>query len=234
MKTRIVTTSWDDGHRLDLKLARMLSKHGVKGTFYISPFYLKDILKEAQVKELDGSHEVGAHSLTHANLTSMPMNEAGKEITGSKLYLEKILKHEINMFCYPKGKYSQEIKEMVKKCGFLAARTCNHGNFEFPKDPYEWQITLHASNRSPFMTFKIWIKSRISPKSLLDWETRAKLLFDSFLNKGGIYHLWGHSWEIEARNEWNKLERVLNYISGRNGVQYKTNGEIIRELCEHS
>ena len=226
----IVTTSWDDGHQLDLKLARLLQKYDVKGTFYISPFYLKNRLTEAEIKELSKCHELGAHTLTHVDLTSVPINRAEKEVGGSKLYLEKVLGHEINMFCYPKGKYNQRIKEIVKKSGFLGARTCNVGSFEFPMDPFEWQITLAASNGSPLMTLRIWIKSKISINALLDWEIRAKLLFDSFLVKGGIYHLWGHSWEIEDHDDWNKLERVLEYISERNGVQYKTNGEIMQEL----
>jgi hypothetical protein len=32
-----VTTSWDDGHKLDMKLAVLLKKYGIKGTFYICP-----------------------------------------------------------------------------------------------------------------------------------------------------------------------------------------------------
>ena len=34
---KIVTTSWDDGHKLDLKLAKLLKKYGVPATFYIAP-----------------------------------------------------------------------------------------------------------------------------------------------------------------------------------------------------
>ena len=230
MKSYVVTTSWDDGHKLDLKLARLLQKYNIKGTFYISPFYLKDRLSETEIKELDRYHEVAAHTLTHVDLTSIPTNEAEKEVGGSKLYLEKVLGHEINMFCYPKGRYNRRIKEIVKKCGFLGARTCNGGSFEFPKDPYEWQITLHASNGSPLMTLKICVKSRIPIRAIVDWESRAKLLFNRFLNIGGIYHLWGHSWEIEQRSDWNKLGRVLNYICGRDDVQYMTNGEILGKL----
>lgn len=32
-KQIIVTTSWDDGHKLDLKLAKLLEKHEIRGTF---------------------------------------------------------------------------------------------------------------------------------------------------------------------------------------------------------
>ena len=32
-----VTTSWDDGHRLDLRLAEILDEYQLPATFYISP-----------------------------------------------------------------------------------------------------------------------------------------------------------------------------------------------------
>jgi peptidoglycan/xylan/chitin deacetylase (PgdA/CDA1 family) len=230
MRFYIVTTSWDDGHRLDLKLASLLDKYRIKGTFYISPFYLRDRLTEDEIREISKHHEIGAHTLTHPDLISISINEAVKEIKGSKLYLERILEYDVDMFCYPKGKYNQKIKELVKKIGFLGARTCESRIFEFPKDPYEWGITLHSSNGSPLTTLKICVKTGISVKAYMDWELRAKLLFDQFVNKGGIYHLWGHSWEIERNNEWQKLERVLQYISNKPYVKYMTNGEIIKLL----
>ena len=35
MKT-LITTSWDDGNKLDIKVAELLDKYGMKGTFYIA------------------------------------------------------------------------------------------------------------------------------------------------------------------------------------------------------
>jgi len=37
MKAVYITTSWDDGHVLDMRLASLLTHYGFKGTFYISP-----------------------------------------------------------------------------------------------------------------------------------------------------------------------------------------------------
>jgi hypothetical protein len=30
-----ITTSWDDGHPSDLRVAELLIKHGLRGTFYV-------------------------------------------------------------------------------------------------------------------------------------------------------------------------------------------------------
>jgi peptidoglycan/xylan/chitin deacetylase (PgdA/CDA1 family) len=225
-KNLIVTTSWDDGQKIDLKLAKLLTKYGVKGTFYITKSY-HDPLEKEDVVKIDKEHEIGAHTLNHVDLTNIPISEARSEIKGSKEYLEGLIGHDVMMFCYPWGRYNDDIKKILNDAGFIGARTCNHGDFDMPKDPYEWHISLHTSNGSPRMTFKIWRINRLSIKSLLDWEIRAKELFDMALEKGGIYHLWGHGYEFEKKNEWDKLERVLEYISNRDGVEYMTNGEII-------
>ena len=222
----IVTTSWDDGAATDIKLADLLVKYGIKGTFYVPKSYLNSHLEEADIKEIDRFHEIGAHTLNHRDLTKIPINEARAEIVKNKEYLEDVVGHRISTFCYPYGRYNQTIKRIVKQAGFIAARTCEHGELYEIEDPYEWKITLHASNGSPVTTIKIWLESRISIKSLFDWYTRAKLLFNHALKNGGIYHIWGHSHEFINLKDWYKLEKLFKYISSRKDVCYLTNRDI--------
>jgi len=224
----IVTTSWDDGTVYDLKVAELLSKYGVKGTFYIPKFYFDCALKEHDITEIDKYHEIGSHTLNHMILTRVSLSEAEKEVRGSKAYLEDLLGHKVDMLAYPNGEYNKHIKKIVKEAAFVAARTCKPGGFKPPSDPYQWKITMLASNGSPLMALKIWLKTPIALQGYLDWETRAKLLFDKALKAGGIYHIYGHAEELERKHQWDKLERVLDYISGREGVHYMTNGEIFQ------
>jgi peptidoglycan-N-acetylglucosamine deacetylase len=227
-KEIIVTTSWDDGHKCDLILKKLLDEYNIKGTFYPTPNYLIPMTND-ELLIIDQHHEIGAHTLNHPILTEIQKKFAWEEIMGSKKNLEDILGHPINMFCYPFGKYDNEIKDLIKKAGFIAARTCQPGDFSKGKDPFEWHITLHASNGSPRLTFNLWKKNHLLIQSLFDWEIRAKMLFDKALQVGGIYHIWGHSWEFEQKNEWDKLERVFKYIANRKNVLYKTNSQIFLE-----
>ena len=231
-KDLIVTTSWDDGSVSDIKLSNLLEKYSLKATFYITKSYryLERPLTSREIIELGNKHEMGAHTLIHPDLDKISNESANDEILGSKEYLENLLDCDVRMFCYPRGRYNDEIIRMVKKAGFIGARTCSHGDFNMPNDPYKWQITLHTSNGSPLTTFGIWRINRLSIRSLMDWEIRAKELFDLALKKGGVYHLWGHASEFEKKDEWDKLERVFRYISNRGGVQYMTNGEILEGL----
>lgn len=231
-KNLTVTTSWDDGTITDLKLAELLEKHDIKGTFYI-PKFGANRLKEKDIVAIDRKFEIGAHAVSQpmiqTDLTKVSQSEAKREIVESKTYLENLVGHPIAMFCYPYGRYNEAIKKMVKDAGFIGARICNLGGFNLPQDPYQWHITLPASNGSPLMALKIWWGSRLwKVGGLLNWESRAKSLFDIALRGGGVYHIYGHSAEFEKNKEWDKLERVLTYLSNREGVKYMTNGEVIR------
>ena len=226
----IVTTSWDDGSIFDLKIAELLSKYGIKGTFYVPKSLFAHPLTQRDIRAIDEHLEIGAHGLNHVNLTKVSPPEAKKEIEGGKVYLEDLLGHNVCMFAYPDGGYNGNIKKMVRDSGFIAARTAKAADFNLPVDPYEWEITLLASDGSPLRTLKTCLRNRIAPKAILDWGTRARLVFDRALRLGGIYHIYGHSLELEINLEWNKLEGVLDYISRRGGVQYMSNGEIFQHF----
>ena len=88
----VVTTSWDDGHSLDMRLADVLDKYGIRGTFYVAKSYMNSRLTDSEIVELSERHEVGAHTLTHPALPKIPIQEAAKEIRGSKLWLEDLLR----------------------------------------------------------------------------------------------------------------------------------------------
>ena len=94
-KKLIITTSWDDGSVLDLKLAELLEKYSIKGTFNIPKAYLDNPLQQKDIEDIDRKFEIGAHTLTHADLTAISLTEARKEIEGSKAYLEDLLGHSI-------------------------------------------------------------------------------------------------------------------------------------------
>lgn len=228
MSKIIVTTSWDDGSISDLRLAESLSKYGIGATFYIPKAHDKRNIRDNDVKTLAQEFEIGAHSLTHPNLIRLPIEEAENEIKGSKAYLEDLTGKTVSMFSYPYGGYNADIKRVMKSCGFVGARTTTPGNLNFPRDQFEWGVTQYASSHeSPLVTFQVWRKFHFPTRFLLNWETKAKLLFDRALQKGGIYHLWGHSWEIELNNEWDKLEEVFQHISRQDYVENMSNGEIL-------
>jgi glycosyltransferase involved in cell wall biosynthesis/peptidoglycan/xylan/chitin deacetylase (PgdA/CDA1 family) len=232
-KQIIVTTSWDDGHKLDLKLARLLKKYDIRGTFYISPknreFREEDLLSDEEIIKINRDFEIGAHTMTHPRLTKMSEKRAFNEIIESKKYLENLIGEDVRCFCYPGGDYNKKIKELVKRTGFIGARTTKRYCFKCPSDPLVFRTTIQTYNNI-LDILKILRFSKFNPLKFfknLNWEHRAKRIFDNVLKNGGMYHLWGHSWEIEKNHYWHKLEDLLAYISNRKNLKYLTNSGVI-------
>ena len=225
-----VTTSWDDGHMLDIRLAVLLKKYGIAGTFYIAPHNRElpaaDRLTDGRVQELASEFEIGAHTMTHPVLTDVDDEVARGEITESKIYLEKLLGKPIKSFCYPRGAFRSIHELMVKDAGYKIARTVVRGKISIGNNRFAIPTTMHAYQHwSDTAIFTATPNVRTLSR-YLNWESQACALFDEVLEKGGVYHLWGHSWEIDAHRHWEKLEKVLAYIGGRAGVSYVANAEL--------
>lgn len=228
-----VTTSWDDGHKLDLRLATLLRKYGIRGTFYVCPqdreFKAEDLLRTQDILAISRDFEIGGHTITHPRLTKITIAEAEDEIVQSKSYLEELLQREVTAFCYPGGDYNDEVKGLVKKHGYKLARTTKRYAFDIPPDVFELPTTFHTYAHYSDL-HKIFYFSDLSPIALVkhwNWELLAISLFDRVCKTGGIFHLWGHSWEIEKYNGWQKLENVLSYIASNDSVVPLTNTEVI-------
>jgi peptidoglycan/xylan/chitin deacetylase (PgdA/CDA1 family) len=74
-----VTLSWDDGHPFDARIADMMLRHGLRGTFYISRIAERGTMSAAQIRELSQTFEVGAHTLGHIVLTRARDQQARRE-----------------------------------------------------------------------------------------------------------------------------------------------------------
>ena len=233
MKAAVLTTSWDDGHRCDVMLARMLKEHGLKATFYVAPenqeFAKQDLLSLPEIKDLSQDFEIGAHSMTHRRLPTISEQEAAREIIESKAVLEQVIGKEIKVFCYPGGAYTKLHMQLVKDAGYRYARTVATNTFTVG-DPYEAGTSLHVYNRR--FGFDLWQTARfvkfqpIKVLRCLKWDALAKAMFDQLIKEGGIFHIWGHSWEIDEYDNWERLKNVFRYISANPNVSYVTNGEL--------
>src|SRR6266481_3523707 len=232
VKNMIITTSWDDGHPLDFRVAELLAKHGVCGTFYV-PF------ENSRPKLSPG--KIRAHPIHHRVLTAVTREEARAEIFQSKARLEEITGRPCTVFCFPKGKYSNAHVEMVREAGFSGARTVELLSFERPsfKNGIAMMPTTIQACPNPTLSYVRNAVKRFRTKSLVrllfnnygsDWAATAISLLERCRQVDGVFHLWGHSWELEGYGQWKALDRVLGAMadSGR-PASYVTNSG----LCAH-
>ena len=101
----------------------------LKNICYVKiPFGLgkKMILSWDEICEMKNNEiSFGAHTLTHANLANMNLEEAEKEILQSKAMIEDKLKGDVRSFAYPYGSkfYNHDIIKLLEKKGFVCAVT---------------------------------------------------------------------------------------------------------------
>jgi peptidoglycan-N-acetylglucosamine deacetylase len=217
---KIVTTSWDDGHKLDVQLAHLLRKYNIPATFYISPasmeFSKGDLLSEQEIQILSENFEIGGHTLNHPNLAQVPLDVAVDNIKAGKDILESIVGKQLQSFAYPYGAYTEQVQKAVLDLGFMVARTTKRFSIASSKDYSALPTTVHVYTHVSDVL-------QLPKYRTLQWRKLARYFFDQTIEKGGVFHLWGHSWEINKYNEWENLEAVFEYISNREDVEYVNN-----------
>jgi hypothetical protein len=62
-----------------------------------------------------------------------------------------------------------------------------------------------------------------------NWEQLGRPLFKETRAKGGVFHLWGHSWEVDANGDWSRLQRILDEVMDQDAVLV-TNGQLATAL----
>jgi peptidoglycan/xylan/chitin deacetylase (PgdA/CDA1 family) len=234
----VITTSWDDGHPLDLRLADMLFKHNIRATFYIPGSSEWGTMREEDTRHLSTAFEIGAHTVNHVTLTETPDDRARQEIMASKAWVESITGEQCRMFCFPRGKFRTSHLGHVRDAGFLGARTVELFSTKYPVVhngvavmPTTCQTQPHGrsaylknvAKRRSFGNLINFLRTGGS----LDWSELARRLVKVSEHNGGVFHLWGHSWEIEEYDQWQRLEDVLKFLSQWSGTaDYKTNSEV--------
>jgi len=237
----LVTTSWDDGHPLDLRVAERLAAHGVTGTFYVPVQYSAvERMSLSRLRQLRAmGMEVGSHTVSHPRLSEVGDDIAFRELRESRDALENILGEPVTSFCYPEGKLRPGLAELVQAAGYTLARTTLAFRNDLSFDPLAMPVSMqlyphsravlarHALHEGNLSGLFAWVArlGRISDPAAL-----AERMLADMRHRGGIFHVWGHSWEIEDRGLWPVLDRILEAVSRERGAQYLTNSGVLAAL----
>ena len=239
----IITTSWDDGHPLDMKLLELLEKYNLKATFYV-PIYNPEnpVMHKNQIREISTYQEIGGHTLNHLYLNSLNYEEAEFQITQCKIRLEQIIDGPISAFCFPGGKYSKRDIQLIKQAGFTFGRTTRLLACSNPQLGL-MDTTLQIHNHSSITLFNHCLKNTnllpIQRNSFFfpfnrNFLKLAEYIFLKNKDPNCVFHLWGHSWEIEQTNLWKPLEELFKLISSYDNVTCVNNTEAWELICKNS
>jgi len=221
-KSKVLTLSYDDGVVQDIRFIDILNANGLKGTFNINTgrylpehavrerFYGKMKLSEAQELYCNSGHEVAVHALNHAFLDRLKMTDIFTEILEDRKNIEQQYHTVARGMAYPYGTYSDEVVEVLEKCGICYARTIvSTENFKFPTN---W-LTLHPTCHHK------------DPK-LMDMAKRFAETNSKYTSENWLFYVWGHTYEFDQDDNWEIFEEFAEYIGNREDIWYATNIEI--------
>lgn len=219
-KRKSVTLSYDDGVIQDIRMCDIMTKYGIAGTFNVNSFnFLCDTQltaeKSARISLADAPavykeplFEVATHGFSHPFLTKIPQISVIREIMEDR----KVIEDGIGVICrghaYPYGAYDDKVLEALRLCGIVYARTTHSTRaFGLPKDWLMWHPTCHHNDAALFE------------------------LLDKFINEQPgldpwVFYLWGHTYEFDNGNNWDRIEAFCEKISQNKEVWFATNIQI--------
>ncbi len=188
-----IAITFDDGYQnLYTEALPVLQQYGFRATVFLITDYCgkhnnwagnspllerRPLLSWSEIEEMRKyGFEFGAHTLTHPDLTRLPLNQAEREVRQSKIVIEERLGVEIGMFAYPYGRHDEMTEKIVQQY-FHGACSTILGKVERRRsNPFllERIDSYYLSNHHLF--------TRLST-STLDWYLQLRQLLRGIKNK---------------------------------------------------
>lgn len=162
----LAAVSFDDGMQNNLTTALpILHSLGIPASVYVPSGWLggrspwladgadNRILSADEVRALaHAGWEIGAHTVTHADLSVLDYAQCRDEIERSCADLSEITGRRVETFAYPFGRYSPVAVQAARDCGLIAAVTVGTRGW----DPFELpRAMVGAADPDPIVLLKM-------------------------------------------------------------------------------
>lgn len=101
--------------------------------------------EQARALATGGLVTIGAHTVTHPQLTGLADGARRREIFDSKAACEALTAERVPGFAYPYGDLDNEVRSLVERAGFAYACSTKHGPINSTSDAFELP-RIHVHN----------------------------------------------------------------------------------------
>jgi hypothetical protein len=128
------------------------------------------------------------------------------------------------MFCPPAGRYKPQHLPIFKKSGYAAIRTVEFMSFDLPRSDKSGLLMMPTTMQAFPQPVRNYLKNLAKRRAWgnlwryvvhgrsRDWVVLARRLLNRASEEGGVFHIWGHSWELEQTDQWSRLDQVLKVL----------------------
>ena len=223
---KAVTFSYDDGVTQDKRLIELFDRYGLKATFNINSELLGrsgELIREGVVvshiknkpEEIAGiykDHEIAAHTLTHPMLTELDDDEIIRQVEQDRCNLERLSGRSVVGMAYPGGgtNFNEHVADVIRKNTNIkyCRTTISSHSFDIQDDLYVFRPSVYHHAE--------WDKLFELGKKFIGLDT----------DKPQILYVWGHSYEFDIHDTWDRFEEFCRLIGGRDDIFYGTNREV--------
>lgn len=150
---KAVVLTFDDGYvSYYTNALPLLKKYKWPGTLFVITGSVgkQGMVTWDQVREAAAQGtEIGSHTINHPSLELLTGASLVQEITESRKVLEAETGQRIEFFCYPAGKFNDEVVKTVREAGYLGAVTTQYGLAAPDQDALLWKRIRVNKGLSP-------------------------------------------------------------------------------------
>jgi peptidoglycan/xylan/chitin deacetylase (PgdA/CDA1 family) len=134
---RPIVLTFDDGYRSVAEHALPpLARRGWPAVLNLKVGNIGDDLTPWNIRQMIAAGwELGAHTITHPDLTTLDDRRLQREVGGSRTIIRRRFGVPVDFFCYPSGRYDARVIAAVRRAGFLGATTTEPG-LARPDEPF--------------------------------------------------------------------------------------------------
>lgn len=135
-----IVLSFDDGLRSQyMEAFPALARKAWPGVLNLKVEALDqgELTDEMVTEMLDSGWELGAHTISHSDLTRLGRAERELEIAGARRQLAERFGETVDFICYPGGSFNVAVIKAAKRAGYVGATTTQPGVAVPKSDPFE-------------------------------------------------------------------------------------------------